>query len=73
MKKQRYFLSSTVAAIIFIGASSGVVQAGPCNLPDFAPATFSDPTTISNPYFALNTCTTIVHQPVPNPGNVVNV
>jgi hypothetical protein len=72
IKNLTYFLASTVAVIMFLGFSIGVVQAGPCELPDFASATFSNPTFIDNPYFTLIPGTIFRYEPVPNDDNVVN-
>jgi hypothetical protein len=73
MKKLNHFLLSAVAVIMFLGFSIGVVQAGPCELPDFASATFSNPTFIDNPYFTLIPGTIFRYEPVPNDDNVVNM
>jgi hypothetical protein len=59
-------LASTVAVMMFLGFSIGVSQAGPCELPDFASATFSNPTDIDNAYFPLKPETIFVYEPVPN-------
>jgi len=72
MRKLTYFLASIVAMIMFLGFSIGVVHAGPCELPDFATATFSNPTVIDNPYLPLVPGTTFVYEPVPNDDRVVN-
>jgi hypothetical protein len=73
MKKLIHFLSSTVAVMMFLGFSIGVSQAGPCELPNFASATFSNPTVIDNPYLPLVPGTTFTYEPVPNPDDVVNI
>ena len=72
MKKLTQFLSPTFAVIMFLGFSVGAVQAGPCELEDFASTSFSDPLTIDNPYWPLVPGTTFVYEPVPNDDNVVN-
>ena len=72
MKKITYFLASIVAVMMFLGFSMGVVQAGLCELPDFASATFSNSTVINNPYFPLIPGTTFVYEPLPNEDNVVD-
>lgn len=72
MKKLLYVLSSTVVVIMFLGFSIGVVQAGPCELPDFATAKFNDSLTIDNPYMPWEPGTLFQYEPVPNDDNVVN-
>jgi hypothetical protein len=72
MKKPTRILSSTVAVIMFLGFSVGAVQAGPCELADFASTSFTDPLTIDNPYWPLVPGTTFVYEPVPNEDDVVN-
>jgi len=72
MKSLPYFLTSAVAVIIFFGFSIDTVQAGPCELPDFASTSFSNPTVIDNPYFPLIPGTTFVYEPVPNEDNIVD-
>ena len=72
MKKLTQFLSPTFAVIMFLGFSIGVVQAGPCELADFASASFTTPLTIDNPYWPLESGTTFVYEPVPNEDDVVN-
>jgi len=72
MKRLSIFLSTTFAVMMFLGLSPEGVQAGSCNLPDFASAIFSDPFTINNPYMPLTPRTLFQYQPVPNPDNVVN-
>lgn len=75
MKKQTFFISSTIAVVILLGFSIGVVQAGTCELPDFASTSFTNPLTIDNPYWPLVPGTTFVYEPVPNEGEevVVNI
>ena len=72
MKRLSICLSTTFAVMMFLGLSPEGVQAGSCNLPDFASAIFSDPLTINNPYMPLAPRTLFQYQPVPNPDNVVN-
>lgn len=72
MKKLIRFLSSTIAAVMLLGFSIGVVQAGPCELPDFASASFTDPLSINNPYWPLVPGTAFIYEPVPNEDDVVN-
>ena len=72
MKRLMHFLLSSVAVVMFLAFSIGVVQAGPCELPDFDSAEFPDPLTIDNPYFPLVPGTTFVYEPVPNEEDVVN-
>jgi hypothetical protein len=72
MKKLAICLSSIIAVVMLLGFSIGVVQAGPCELPDFASASFSDPLIINNPYWSLVPGTTFVYKPVPNEDDVVN-
>jgi hypothetical protein len=66
MKKLSIVLSTTIAVMMFLGFSVGVVQAGPCNLPDFASTSFSHPLEINNPYLPLVRGTTFIYEPVPN-------
>jgi len=61
-----------LSVVMLLGFSIGVVQAGPCVLPDFDTAIFSTPLTINNPYWPLVPGTTFVYEPVPNEDNVVN-
>jgi hypothetical protein len=72
MKKLTHFLPATVAVMMFLGLSVVVVQAGPCELPGFASASFANPTNIDNPYLPLVSGTTFIYEPVPNPDDVVN-
>ena len=72
MKKLIRFLSSIIAVVLLLGFSVGAAQAGPCELPDFGSASFTDPLTIDNPYWPLVPGTTFVYEPVPNEDNVVN-
>lgn len=72
MKKLLRILSSTVAVAMFLSFSIGVVQAGPCELPDFSEASFTNPTIINDPYWPLVPGTTFVYAPVPNDDSVVN-
>jgi hypothetical protein len=72
MKRLSIFLSTTFAVMMFLGLSPELVQAGSCNLPDFASASFSDPLGIDNPYMPWVPRTLFQYRPVPNPDNVVN-
>jgi len=72
MKKITYFLTPTIAIVVFMGFSIGVAPAGPCKLPDFVSASFANSTLIDNPYFPLMPGTTFVYKPVPNEENVVD-
>jgi len=72
MKKLFHFVLSTVAVIMFLGLPIGVVQAGPCELPDFNSADFNYPLIIDNPYLPLTPGATFVYEPIPNEDNVVN-
>ena len=63
----------TLGVVILLGFSTGAVQAGRCELPDFESASFGDSLTIDNPYFHLEPGTTFVYEPVPNEDNVVNM
>lgn len=73
MKKLTFCLSLTIAMVMLLGFSIGVAQADPCELPDFASTSFTDPLTIDNPYWPLVPGTTFVYEPVPNEEeNVVN-
>lgn len=71
-KKTLTFCMMLLSAVILLGFSIGVVQAGPCELPDFESDNFSNPTIINNPYWPLVPGTTFVYEPVPNEDNVVN-
>lgn len=62
----------TLVMVMLIGFSIGVVQAGPCELPDFDSAKFTNPTKIDNPYFPLSSGDIFVYEPVPNEDDVVN-
>ena len=66
MRKVMCCLTSVMVVVMLIGFSIGVVHAGPCELPDFASASFTDPLTIDNPYWPLVPGTTFVYEPVPN-------
>ena len=78
MRKLMCCLTSVLVLVMLLGFSIGVVQAGKCELPDFASAKFSNPTRIDNPYFPLNPELPLVpgktfeYQPVPNEDDVVN-
>jgi hypothetical protein len=72
MKKLALCLSLTIAVVMLLGFSIGIVLADPCELPDFASTSFTDPLTIDNPYWPLVPGTTFVYEPVPNEDNVVN-
>jgi hypothetical protein len=72
MKTKMYGLTLAMAVVMLINVSVGVVQAGPCELPDFSSASFDTPTDIDNPYWPLVPGTTFVYKPVPNEENVVN-
>ena len=72
MKKLMCFLSSAIAVVMLLGSSVGVAKAGPCELPDFALAEFSDPLIINNPYWPLVPGTIFKYEPVPNEDDVVN-
>lgn len=50
MKKPTHFILSTVVVVMFLVFSIGVVQAGTCEIPDFASASFDDPD--DNPYLS---------------------
>jgi len=62
----------TLGVVMLLSFSVGGVQAGPCELPDFGSASFTDPLTIDNPYFPLVPGKTFVYEPRPNEDNVVN-
>jgi len=72
MKKLNYFLASSIAAVMFLGFSTGILHAGSCELPDFFSASFTNPLDIDNPYFPLIPGTTFVYEPVPNEDDVIN-
>lgn len=72
MKRKMYGLTFALAVVLITGVSIGVVQAGPCELPDISSAEFTNPLTIDNPYWPLEPGTTFVYEPVPNEENVVN-
>jgi hypothetical protein len=72
MKKLSIILSSFFVVLMFLGFSVAIAQAGPCSLPDFASASFSNPLKIDNPFMPLVPGTTSIYEPVPNPDNVVN-
>ena len=48
MRKVMCCLTSVMAVVMMIGFSIGVVQAGPCELPDFDAGNFDEP--VDNPY-----------------------
>jgi len=58
--------------MMLLSFMSGVAQAGPCELPDFGSASFTDPLVIDNPFWPLVPGTTFVYEPVPNEDHVVN-
>jgi len=62
MKIVMYCLTPVIAAVMLVGFSIGVVQAGPCILPDFNAANFTSP--VTNPYFPMQgaTGTTYVYE-----------
>ena len=72
MKKLVLLLSLTIVVVMLLAFSIGVAQAGPCELPDFSSASFTNPLTIDNPYWPLVPGTTFVYEPVPNEDDVVN-
>jgi hypothetical protein len=72
MRKLMCCLMSVLVAVMLIVSSIAVAQAGRCKLPDFASATFSDPTSVDNPYLPLVPGTVFLYEPVPNPDNVQN-
>ena len=72
MRKALCCLTFAIVLIMSIGFSIGVVQAGPCKLPDFGAASFTAPQIINNPYFPLIPGTTFLYEPKPNEDNVVN-
>jgi len=61
-----------LSVMIFLGFLIGAAQAGPCELPDFGSAVFTEPLIIDNPFWPLVPGTTFVYEPVPNEDNVVN-
>ena len=65
-----YHMMIMVFVLLIFGAVS--VQAGPCELPEFDPANFTDPLTIDNPYWPLFPGTIFVYEPVPNEDDVIN-
>ena len=72
MRKVICCLTSVIVAVMLIGFSISVVQARPCELPDFGSASFTSPLNINNPYWPLVSGTTFVYEPVQNEDNVVN-
>lgn len=59
-----------MAVVILIGFSIGVVQAGPCELPDFDEANFGAP--VDNPYFPRALDTTYVYEAEDEDGLIRN-
>jgi len=62
----------TLGVIMVFGFLVGAAQAGPCELPEFGSASFTNPLVIDNPFWPLVPGTTFVYEPVPNDDNVVN-
>ena len=62
----------TLGVIMVLSFLTGAAQAGPCELPDFGSASFTEPLVIDNPFWPLVPGTTFVYEPVPNEDNVVN-
>ena len=61
-----------LGVMMLLGFLIGTAQAGPCELPDFGSASFTNPLVIDNPFWPLVPGTTFVYEPVPNEDNVVN-
>ncbi len=70
MRKVMCCLTSVMAVVMLIGFSIGVVQAGPCELPDFDVSNFGTP--IGNNYFPRDLSTTYVYEAEDEDGFIRN-
>jgi hypothetical protein len=67
-----FILVLSVAVVIMIGFSGGVVKADPFIVPDFGSAVFGNPTNITNPFFTLSPGTAFCYEADTDEGTEIN-